>query len=96
MATWEGRKPTKYNEYTGADYAKTEMNWSYGTVSDTLTINIKQGEYSDWAKTHKPSEFVEHMSKDKALAMLEQLADWCNQYEGHEKLEEILKKIREE
>lgn len=96
MATWKGRKTTQYSEYMGVDYAKTEMSWSYGTVSDILTLHFQQGEYADYSKSHPSTEFTEHMSKDKALAMLEQLADWCNRYEGEETLDRIVNRIRED
>lgn len=93
MATWNGIRPTRYYEYMGMAYADTEVSWSYGTVSDTLTLQYKQGEYSDF-NHHPPKEFYEHMSKEKALAALEQLADWCNRYEGSEKLDSIINRIK--
>ncbi len=93
MATWNTRRPTTYDEYMGMAYAKTEVKWSYGTVSDTLTLHYKQDEYSDF-NHHPVREFTEHMSKEKALAVLEQLMDWANTYEGPETVDKILDKIR--
>ena len=95
MGLWKGSKPTKYKEYTGADYADTEVVWDYHTVSDTLALNFKQGEYSNFYNTVPASEFRQLMGPDRALALLEQLADWCNTYEGPEKLDEIINRIRQ-
>ena len=84
MATWKGRFSTKYSEYMGMDYADTEVSWTYGTVSDILTLHYKQGPYNDYYKHHESQEFTEHMSQEKAMALLEQLIDWaeCYQREG--------------
>lgn len=95
MATWQGRKPTKYAEDMGVSWADTEVTWEYQTTADILTLTYNQDEYSDFI--HCPAkEFKELMSPYKALAVLEQLADWCNRYKGPEKLDNIIKKIREE
>ena len=94
MAQLKGTKPTKYKEYTGADYADTEVVWDYHTASDILALNFKQGEYSNYYNTVPASEFRQLMGNDRALAILEQLADWCDKYEGPEVLNEIIERIR--
>lgn len=96
MATWKGKSPTRWSEYMGADYADMEVVWSYSTVTDTVILQYKRGDYSDWGKHHDPKEFDEHMSKEKGLAMLEQLMSWANTYEGEEVVDKILKKVRGE
>lgn len=95
MATWKGIRPTKYSEDMGIDWAKTEVGWEYQTTSDILTLTYLQDEYADYDKSHPQREFQELMSPYKALAILEQLADWCNQYQGPEQLDKIINKIRE-
>lgn len=95
MATWNGTKPTKYMEYTGADYAQTELTWRYSTSSDILALKFKQGEYSDYYSSYPAREFEQLMGNDRAMAILEQLADWCDKYNGPEYLDKIIKRIRE-
>lgn len=76
-------------------YAKTEVVWSYGTVADVLSLHYKQEAFSDF--NYVPAkEFAEHISKEKALAVLEQLMDWANRYEGKHVIDNLVKKIREE
>lgn len=95
MATWQGRKPTKYEEDADMTYVNTEVVWNYNTTSDTLTLSFKQDEYSDYTY-HPAKEFEQLMSAQKAMVMLEQLADWCNIYQGPEELDKIINKVKKE
>lgn len=96
MATWKSVKTVKFDRDMGFDYAKSELTWSYQTVSDYLTIYQKNGEYSTYNGVQPESESVKHFSKNEALALLETLLDWANVYEGEDTIKEMLERINKD
>lgn len=91
MATWNSRRTVKWSYDAGFDYAACENHWSYGTVSDFLTIITKMDQYSTYTGYQPASEKITHYSKSEALALLETLIDWAETYEGKGTVEDLLK-----
>lgn len=92
MATWNSNKSFKYDEYTGFDYAKCELTWSYGTVADILIIKQNTEECFGFGRSIPASEHFEYMSREKALALLETLIDWAEIYEREGIVSEMLER----
>lgn len=88
MATWSGTakkfKLLDCRSYGDETWEDVEFNWSYGTVSDILTIT-KEYPFDVTRKT----EVL--YSKEEAGALLYMLAQWYSRYEGKEELKELLK-----
>jgi hypothetical protein len=93
MATWKSNKSIKWWQDMGMSHSDNENSWEYGTVSDYLTVTTKIGEFSDFSH-HPASEKQETYSKNEALALLETLLDWANKYEGSHKVDEIMKRVK--
>lgn len=91
MATWQG-KPKSFTlerflpgNYGYSEYQEVDFKWTYGTVSDVLTVS----------ETDKQDTKTSHYGNHEAEALLYTLANWYGTYEGKEKLKELLKDILE-
>ena len=92
MATWHGnpkifRMSVYLPENHGyEDYADVECGWDYQTTSDTFRPYTQiLGKEKEWGDV---------LGNDGAKAMLYCLAEWYNNYEGKEKLDELIEEIR--
>lgn len=94
MATWKSIHTVKWDMYTGFDYTECKNTWSYGTVSDFLSIHTNINEYSDYSGKVPSREKVEHYSKSEALGLLESLIDWAETYEGEGTVSNLILKIK--
>ena len=94
MATWKGKvrvfrqEVYRKEDYGYGSYEDVEWGWNYNTTSDTFRPYTK-------LKDEEP-EWGDILGKDQAEAMLCCLAEWYNNYEGSENLDELIKQIRKE
>ena len=94
MATWHG-KPKKHmmevylpENYGYGEWKAVECGWEYGTVSDFFRYYTQiEGQEKKWEYT---------LPKDEAVALLHALAEWYNNYEGKEELDEMIAEIRKD
>lgn len=95
MATWHGSKPyivrmEVYHppDYYHSSYEDCEYSWEYNTTADCFTVYEKQGSYE------KKNRYTWGPQDCEGLLYI--LAEWYNNYNGPEALDELIAKIRQE